>query len=96
MKRLSFAHVALLTAVVAASGCREQQQCAPGDTPAVCKGVQECLASGTSIEVCREAERDANQPRKSLAPATSGTADALSYDPLKASQKPVPKPQPKQ
>jgi uncharacterized protein YgiB involved in biofilm formation len=91
MKRISFAVAALLIASIAATGCKKQEQCATGDTPAVCKGVQECFKSGTAIEVCREAERDANQPKKSLAPATSGTADALSYDPSKASQKPAPK-----
>ena len=91
MNRISFAVVALLTATISVTGCKKQEQCAPGDTPAVCKAVQDCFASGTSVEVCREGERDANQPKKSLAPATNGASDALNYDSSNASQKPVPK-----
>jgi uncharacterized protein YgiB involved in biofilm formation len=95
MKRISFVVVGLLTATVAVTGCKKQEGCATGDTPAVCKAAQECFASGTAVEVCREGERDANQPKKSLAPASNGAANALNYDPSKASEKPVPKQQPK-
>ena len=51
----------LLTASVAAIGCkRPPEQCDPRDSTAVCKQVQQCFRSGTSIEVCREGEKDAN------------------------------------
>jgi uncharacterized protein YgiB involved in biofilm formation len=96
MKCVSFPVVALLTATIVLTGCKKQEQCAPGDTPAVCKAVQECFASGTSTVACREAEKDANKPRTDLPAATSGAADALNYDSSKASQKPAPKQPPKQ
>src|SRR6202034_4531001 len=60
MKRVSFPFVALLTAAVALAGCKKQEQCAPGDSAALCKAVQECFASGTAVEVCRESEKDAS------------------------------------
>jgi hypothetical protein len=47
-------------ASVTISGCKKQERCAPGDSPAVCKVVQQCFRSGTSVEVCREAEKEAN------------------------------------
>ena len=47
-------------ASVAISGCKKQERCAPGDSPAVCKVVQQCFRSDTSVEVCREAEKEAN------------------------------------
>ena len=58
MKCISLTVVALLTITMAFTGCKKQQ-CASGDTPEVCKGVQECFKSGTAVEVCREGERDA-------------------------------------
>ncbi len=88
MRYISFALLALL---MAAFGCKDQPQCAGADTPAVCKAVQECFASGTFVVVCREAERDINRPNTSLVPATRGAADALSYDASRALQKPIPK-----
>jgi hypothetical protein len=61
MRSLRFSSVVLLAATVISIGCRKQElQCAPGDSPAVCKEVQQCFRSGTSIEVCREGEKDAN------------------------------------
>ena len=95
MKGSYFAAVALLTVTVAVTGCKKKEQCATGDAPAVCKAVQECFASGTGTEVCREGERDANKLQKSPAPAYNGTADALTHDSSKASEKAVPK-QPEQ
>ena len=89
MKCISF--VALLTAALIVTGCKKQEQCAPGDTPEVCKGVQECFKSGTAIEVCREGERDAMKVITSHSTATSGDAEGLNYDSSKAAQKPVPK-----
>jgi uncharacterized lipoprotein YajG len=96
MKCVSFPVVALLTATIVLTGCKKQEQCAPGDTPAVCKGVQECFKSATTIEVCREGERDAMKITKSPSPATSGDANGLNYDSSKAAQKRTPKqpPQP--
>jgi hypothetical protein len=47
-------------ASVTISGCKKHERCAPGDSPAVCKVVQQCFRSGTSVEVCREAEKEAN------------------------------------
>jgi hypothetical protein len=76
------------------TGCKKKEQCDPGDTPAVCKAVQECFASGTSAVACREAEKDANQPSKDLPKATSGAADGLNYDSSKPAQKPPPKQSP--
>jgi uncharacterized protein YgiB involved in biofilm formation len=95
MKANYFVAVALLTVTIAVTGCKRKEQCAPGDAPAVCKAVQECFASGTGTEVCREGERDANKLQKSQAPAYNGTADALTHDSSKAPEKAVPK-QPEQ
>ena len=95
MKGSYFAAVALLTVTVAVAGCKKQEQCASGDTPAICKAVQECIASGTGVEVCREGERDAIKLQKSPAPAYNGTADALTHDSSKASERVAPK-QPQQ
>ena len=88
MKYISF--IALLTAALFVTGCK-QEQCAPEDTPEVCKGVQECFKSGTAVEVCREGERDAMKVVTSHSTATSGDAEGLNYDSSKAAQKPVPK-----
>jgi len=95
MKGSYFVAVALLTVTVAVTGCKKKEQCAASDTPELCKAVQECFASGTGAEVCREAERDANKVKNSFAPAYNGTADALTHDLSKASEKAVPK-QPEQ
>ena len=95
MKRISFPAAALLAFTIAFTGCKKQEQCASGDSPELCKAVQECFASGTGAEVCREAERDANKVKSSIAPAYSGTADALTHDSSKASEKAAPK-QPQQ
>jgi deoxycytidylate deaminase len=54
------AAVILVVATLIVSGCKKQEQCAPNDSPAVCKVVQQCFRSGTSVEVCREAEKEAN------------------------------------
>jgi hypothetical protein len=96
MKYISFPVVALLAFNIAFTGCKKQEQCATGDTPEVCKGVQECFKSGTATEVCREGERDAMNVSTSPSNATSGDADGLNYDSSKASQKPAPKQPPKQ
>ena len=95
MKGSYFAAVALLAVTVAVTGCKKKEQCATGDTPELCKAVQECFASGTGAEVCREAERDANKVKSTITPAYNGTADALTHDSSKASEKAVPK-QPEQ
>jgi len=95
MKGSYLVAVALLTVTVAVTGCKKKEQCAASDTPELCKAVQECFASGTGAEVCREAERDANKVKNSFAPAYNGTADALTHDLSKASEKAVPK-QPEQ
>jgi hypothetical protein len=55
MKYSSFPVLALLATTIAFTGCKKKEQCAPGDTPAVCKAVQECFESGTSTVACREA-----------------------------------------
>jgi uncharacterized protein YgiB involved in biofilm formation len=85
--------LAILAVVIALTGCKKQERCAAGDTPEVCKAVQECFASGTSIEICRMGEKDANQSRKDLAPAYNGAAGALNHDSSKAAQKPLPEQQ---
>ena len=95
MKGSYFVAVALLTVTVAVTGCKKKEQCAASDTPELCKAVQECFASGTGAEVCREAERDANKVKNSFAPAYNGTADALSHDSSKAPERAAPK-QPQQ
>ena len=94
MKCSSFPVVALLAMTIVFTGCKKKEQCDPGDTPAVCKAVQECFDSGTSAVACREAEKDANQPSKDLPKATSGAADGLNYDSSKPAQKPAPKQSP--
>ena len=94
MKCSSFPVVALLATTIVFTGCKKKEQCAPGDSPAVCKAVQECFDSGTSAVACREAEKDANQPSKDLPKATSGAADGLNYDSSKPAQKPAPKQSP--
>ena len=96
MKYISFSVVALLTLTIAFTGCKKQEQCAAGDSPAVCKAVQECFASGTSTVVCREAEKDANKKSTDYPAANSGAADGLNYDSSKAAQKPASKQPPKQ
>ena len=96
MKYSSFPVVALLAFAIALTGCKKQEQCASGDTPEVCKGVQECFKSGTSVEVCREGERDAMKMTTSPSTPNSGAANALNYDSSKAAQKPAPKQPPKQ
>jgi hypothetical protein len=45
---------------VTISGCKKEERCAAGDSPAVCREVQKCFQSGTSVEVCREGEKEAN------------------------------------
>jgi len=96
MKFISFPVVALLAFTIAFTGCKKKEQCAAGDSPVVCKAVQECFKSGTSVEVCREGERDAMKITKSPSAATSGDADGLSHDSPKGAQEPTPKqpPQP--
>ena len=96
MKCISLTVVALLTATIAITGCKKQEQCASGDTPEVCKGVQECFKSGTAVEVCREGERDAMKMTTNPSTPTSGAANALNYDSSRAAQKPAPKQPPKQ
>lgn len=94
MKYISL--VALLTVAFIVTSCKKQEQCATGDSPAVCKAVQECFASGTSTVVCREAEKDANKKSTDYPAANSGAADGLNYDSSKAAQKPASKQPPKQ
>ena len=61
MRNTIFATGILMAATVAVTGCRKpDEQCAAGDSAAVCKEVQKCFQSGTSVEVCREGEKDAN------------------------------------
>ena len=96
MKRISFPAAALLAFTIAFTGCKKQEQCASGDSPELCKAVQECFASGTSTVACREAEKDANKERTDYPAANSGATDGLNYDSSKASQKPTPKQPPKQ
>jgi uncharacterized protein YgiB involved in biofilm formation len=96
MKYISLPVVALLAFTLVFAGCKKQEQCADGDTPEVCKAVQECFASGTSTVACREAEKDANKKRTDYPAANSGGADALKYDSSKAAQKPASKQPPKQ
>lgn len=94
----------LLLFALSTAGCRSntqpvpqqpvqqsQQQCAPDDTPDVCKVVKQCFASGTSTEVCRMGEKDAMRSRKGVGPAYNGAADAL-----KNGSSPTPKAAPKQ
>jgi len=104
MRRALFAAIAL-TATLAVVGCQKPQEahheaCAPGDSPQLCKEVQECFNSGTSVEVCREGEKIAadysHYYQTHIAPLNNGAADALNYDPSKASQKPATKQQPQQ
>lgn len=59
MNRFHFPVIALLITTLLSTGCKKKEECAPGDTPAECKAVQECFASGTSVAACREAEKDA-------------------------------------
>jgi hypothetical protein len=53
--------VFLIVGTLVMSGCRKKEQCAAGDSPAVCEAFQECAQSSAGIAMCREAERDANQ-----------------------------------
>jgi uncharacterized protein YgiB involved in biofilm formation len=50
----------VVAASVTISGCKNQKRCATDDSAAVCKEVQKCFQSGTSVEVCREGEKEAN------------------------------------
>jgi uncharacterized protein YgiB involved in biofilm formation len=61
MGKFILAAAILVVATVTVTGCNKLQepQCVLGDSPALCKEVQKCFQSGTSVEVCREAEKDA-------------------------------------
>ena len=59
MRNSILAAAILLGSTLTITGCKKQEQCAPGDSPALCKEVQQCFKSGTSVEVCREGEKDA-------------------------------------
>jgi hypothetical protein len=63
MRRIAIAFV-LCSTVLWLSGCKKKIACDPADSDAVCKGFQECLRSDTSMEVCRQAEKDANNMDK--------------------------------
>ena len=56
--------VALLAALAVLPGCKKQVACDPADSDEVCKAFQQCLRSGTSAEVCRMGEQDANKLEK--------------------------------
>jgi deoxycytidylate deaminase len=60
MRNSILATMILVVGTVITTGCKKQEQCASGDSPAVCKEVQKCFQSGTSVEVCREGEKEAN------------------------------------
>jgi uncharacterized protein YgiB involved in biofilm formation len=60
MRNPILAAAILLGATLTISGCKKQEQCDPRDSPALCREVQKCFQSGTSVEVCREGEKDAN------------------------------------
>ena len=61
MRNSIVATAILVFGTIAFTGCDKlsKEQCAAGDSPALCKEVQKCFQSGTSVEVCREGERDA-------------------------------------
>jgi hypothetical protein len=71
--------VVLVVGTLVTSGCRQEEQCAAGDSPAVCRGFQECLRSNVATTVCRQAERDATQIQNSKPPADAGAGDALKH-----------------
>jgi hypothetical protein len=77
LRRTVFAFVVLF-AMLTVSGCKKQEQCAAGDSPAVCQAFQECVQSSAGVPICREAERDANQ-KPNLPPANNGAGDALKH-----------------
>ena len=61
MQNSLFAATIIFSVTVTVVGCKKPvEQCAPGDSPAVCQQVQKCFQSDTSVEVCREGEKDAN------------------------------------
>lgn len=53
--------VVLLSPLLVLLGCKRDVPCNPADSNAVCKEFQQCLRSGTSTEVCRMGEQDANK-----------------------------------
>ena len=58
--------VVLFVGTLVMSGCRKKEQCAAGDSPAVCEAFQECCTVQLPVSaVCRDAERDANQIQNS-------------------------------
>jgi uncharacterized protein YgiB involved in biofilm formation len=61
MRNPILATAILVGAILTVVGCDKvpKEQCAAGDSPALCKEVQKCFQSGTSTEVCREGEKDA-------------------------------------
>lgn len=81
--------IAILALVIVFTGCKKKEQCAAGDTPEVCKAVQECFASDTSVEVCRIGEKDANQSGRKFIPADSST-NSLHRNASKSEQNQVP------
>jgi hypothetical protein len=61
MQNSLFAATIIFSVTVTVVGCKKPvEQCAPGDSPGVCQQVQKCFQSDTSVEVCREGEKDAN------------------------------------
>ena len=56
--------VALVATLVVLPACKKQVACDPADSDEVCKAFQQCLRSGTSAEVCRMGEQDANKLEK--------------------------------
>jgi hypothetical protein len=71
--------VVLIVGTLVMSGCRKKEQCAAGDSPAVCEGFQECLRSNVATTVCRQAETDATQIQNSKPHADTDSGDALKH-----------------
>lgn len=97
MRPVCYAVFALASLMLA--GCTDRK-CQPGDSVKTCEALTQCFDRGNASAACRQIEHDQAEYeknfKKNIAPAFSGTGAALQYDPNKATQKPVTKPQPQQ
>jgi outer membrane lipoprotein SlyB len=96
MRTVRYASLAL--ALLMLAGCANKK-CLPGDSATTCKALTECFVRGNTAKACRQIEKDQAEYernfQKNIAPAYTGAGSALSYDPNKATHKPLAKPQPK-
>ena len=92
-------YAVLSLATLTLAGCTDKT-CQPADSSKTCEVLTECFQRGEKAPACRQLEADQRAYeqnfQKNIAPAYTGAGSALNYDPNKATQKPLAKPQPQQ